>query len=412
MVITAAYMRLAAICSTLAAVLAGLPSVSRGKEAESIVSSLQPYIERHAFAGVVTLVASKDRVLSLEAVGYTDVTAQKPMPPNALFWIASMSKPVTVAALMMLVDEGKVRLEDPVEKYLPQFTPKLMEVAPDGKSVQLRKPRHQITVRDLLRHTSGLRPTSSIENPTLDRFTLEARVQSYAIEPLIYEPGTRFLYSNAGINTAARIVEVAVGTRFETFLQERLFNPLKMDDTTFWPTTAQLKRLAKSYAHDASGTQLQEIPITQLRYPLTDHINRYPMPAGGLFSTAKDMGTFCQMLLNSGQFGGKRYLSASAVELMARNQLSPQILQTLREEKLSGFPSEEADGYGLGFFTKTTGIFSHAGAYATNMRIDLQQGLATVWLIQYGGSSTEPDKGREVFEKAAERWFKPTVPAH
>src|SRR5262249_1112701 len=158
------------------------------------------------------------------------------------------------------------------------------------------RPKHPPTVRHLLSHTSGMPFRSAMEQPTLDRLTLRDCVLSYAMTPLGSEPGTEYQYSNAGINTAGRIIEVVSGMPYETFLQKRLFDPLGMKDTTFWPTEEQLKRLAKAYRpKDKSG--LEETTITQLQYPLADR-NRKPMPAGGLFSTASDVGRFCQMILN------------------------------------------------------------------------------------------------------------------
>ena len=372
----------------------------------NIASVLQPYVERHELAGAVTLVASKDNILSLEAVGYSDIASKKPMQTDALFWIASMSKPVAATALMMLVDEGKVRLDDPVEKYLPQFTPRIMALTADRAHVRLQKPQHAITVRNLLSHTSGIPFSSSLEAPTLDLLLLATRVQSYALEPLMFEPGSDFSYSNAGINTAAHIIEVVSGMRYEDFLQLRLFDPLGMKDTTFWPTEAQLERLAKSYKANARGTDLEEIPITQLHYPLTDRAHRYPMPAGGLFSTASDLGKFCQMLLNGGTFAGKRYLSEAAIQEMVHNQLSE---ATLQRVTLNRHGPADPDGYGLGWFTSASGGFGHTGAYSTNMRIDPKHGLATVWLVQHAGFPGDGSKSQNSFEQAATKRFIPAL---
>ena len=159
-------------------------------------------------AGAVVLVADKNRVLDVEAVGYADVAAKKPMQTDCVFWIASQSKPITAAALMTLVDEGKVKLDDPVEKYLPEFNGQMVVAERDKDHVLLRKPKHPITVRNVLSHTSGLPFASPIEKPTLDLFPLECRVRSYAMLPLEFEPDTKNTYANAGINTAGRIVEV------------------------------------------------------------------------------------------------------------------------------------------------------------------------------------------------------------
>jgi len=148
-----------------------LPAWSQDPVADSgkgPAAVLQPFIERHALAGAVTLVASKEKVLSHEAVGYLDVAAKTPMRPDAMFWIASQSKSMTAAAFMMLVDQGKVGLDDPVEKYLPEFKCLLVTVEQDDTHTLLRKPAHPITVRNVLSHTSGMRFSSPVEKPTLD----------------------------------------------------------------------------------------------------------------------------------------------------------------------------------------------------------------------------------------------------
>lgn len=358
-------------------------------ESPAITSALQPFVDRQELPGAVTLVASKDKILSLEAVGYADIAQKKRMTTDALFWIASMSKPITCAALMMLVDEGKVRLDDPVEKYLPEFIPRIMIVSSDRTNVQLQIPQHSITVRQLMSHRSGLRATTPIETPTFDMYPLATRVESYALEPLLFEPGSDFSYSNAGINTAARIIEVVSGIPYEEFLQRRLFDPLGMSDTTFWPTEAQLARLALSYKPNATLTGLEETPITQLHYPLTDRVHRYPIPAGGLFSTASDMAKFCQMFLNGGIFASKRYLSEAAIKEVTSNQGG-------QVNVMPGY-----DGYGLGWFTSASGAYEHPGAYHTSMTVDPTRGLITIWMVQLTGFVGNGDKSEGAFEKAA-----------
>ena len=232
---------------------------------DSIVSKLQPFVDDGTTAGVVVLAADKDKVLSCDAVGYQDLAAKTPMRADSLFWIASQSKPITATALMMLVDEGKVNVDDPVEKYLPEFHGQMVVAEQDANHTLLKPPAHPITVRNVLTHTSGLPPTSPVENPTLDALPLRVAVRSYAMNPLRFEPGSKYEYSNAGINTAGRIIEVVSGLPYEEFLRQRLFAPLGMTDTTFWPDAEQLKRLAKSYAPNQARTGLIEVPIGQLR---------------------------------------------------------------------------------------------------------------------------------------------------
>jgi CubicO group peptidase (beta-lactamase class C family) len=351
--------------------------------AVKIAAALQPFVDRHALAGAVTLVADKDKILSVETVGFADVAASKPMGADSVFWIASQSKPMTATALMMLVDEGKVRLDDPVEKYLPEFKGQWLAVERDNKHVLLKRPEHPITVREILSHTSGMPFKSAMEEPTLDLLPLREAVRSHAMTPLEFEPGSKYQYSNAGINTAGRIIEVASGNDYAEFMQKRLFEPLGMKDTTFWPSSEQLARLAKSYRPNAAKTDLEETTVTQLRYPLDDH-KRQPMPAGGLFSTARDVGRFCQMILGHGVFEGKRYLSEASVEQMTTKQTGKHL----------------KDGYGLGWSTGG-GRFGHGGAYSTNMTIDPARGLITVFMVQHAGFPRDGNRSQAAFEQAA-----------
>jgi CubicO group peptidase (beta-lactamase class C family) len=369
----------------LAAAFALSPAPIRaGEPAKNIAAQLQPFVDSHTLAGAVTLVATKDKILDISAVGYADVAAKKPMSIDALFWIASMSKPITATALMMLVDEGKVNVDDPVEKYLPEFKGQMLAVEKDADHVLLRKPTHPITVKNVLSHTSGLPFSSPIEKPTLDLLPLAVRVQSYAMLPLDFDPDSNYKYANAGINTAGRIIEVVSGMLYEDFLDQRIFKPLGMKDTTFWPNEEQISRLAKSYKANKDKSDIEETPVGQLKYPLNDR-TRQPMPAGGLFSTASDLVKFCQMILNGGELGGKRYLSEAAVKQM-----------TSRET-----PEGLKQSYGFGWSANGSS-FGHGGAYSTNMSIDTKLGLITIFMVQNAGWRS--DDGKKIlpeFNKAA-----------
>jgi CubicO group peptidase (beta-lactamase class C family) len=376
----------------LAAALLAIPRQCMAQKesptsANNFAAVLQPFVDRHALAGAVVLVADKDKVLRLESIGYADVAAGSPMRPDSLFWIASQSKPITATALMMLVDEGKVGLDDLVAKYLPEFKGLWLAAEQDQSHVLLIRPKQPVTVRRILSHTSGMPFKSAMEDPTLDLLPLRDAVRSYAMTPLQFEPGGKYQYSNAGMNTAGRIIEVVSGIPYAEFLQKRLFDPLGMTDTTFWPDKGQLTRLAKSYKPNAGKSDLEETTVTQLRYPLDDR-KRQPMPAGGLFSTARDVGRFCQMILGRGVFEGKRYLSEASVEQMTSKQTGDQL----------------KDGYGLGWSTGG-GRFGHGGAYSTNMSIDPARGLITVFMVQHAGFPGDGGESRGVFEKTAHQQF-------
>ncbi len=343
---------------------------------------LQPFVDRGVLAGAVVLVATPDRVLDLEAVGYADVAGKIPMKTDALFWIASMSKPMTATALMMLVDQDQIKLDDPVEKYLPEFHGQMVVAENSADRLVLKKPGHPITVREILSHTSGLVGRSPLEH-TLDSLSLREGIITYALSPLQFEPGGRYEYCNAGINTAGRLIEVVSGVPYEDFMQERLFGPLGMKDTTFWPSESQVERLAKSYKPDQTGRKLEKTRIDQLAYPLSNR-KRHPYPAGGLFSTAADVALFCRMILEGGTHEGRRYVSEAAVRAMTSTQTGV----LLNKGKGEG-------GYGLGWSTSRMsrdpsgpailGTCGHGGAYATHMEIDPERGLVLVYMVQHAG---------------------------
>jgi CubicO group peptidase (beta-lactamase class C family) len=354
------------------------PAVS--VQSDAIQSYLQPLVDNHTVAGAVTLVANRDHTVYLQTVGFRDLSAKAPMPANAIFWIASTSKPMTVTALMMLVDEGKINLNDPVEKYLPEFKGQMVrpahtdstpaaQGAPDAQKSSPQVPaNHPILVREILSHTSGLPFKSAAQPGALDLLPLKDAVRSFAAEPLLFQPGTDYMYSNEGINTAARIIEVVSGIPYERFMQERLFDPLGMKDTTFWPNAEQIGRLAQTYKLDSQTKDLVEVPINQLTYPLNDRQHRYPMPAGGLFSTAEDVSKFCRMILNGGALDGKRYISPQSLNEMTSTQ----------NKGLGG------TNYGFGWNISKSG-FGHGGAYKNAMDIDTSTGRILIFMVQQQG---------------------------
>jgi len=333
---------------------------------EGPAASLQRFVDRGELAGATTLVGTREGVSSLEAVGFADLKSRKPMAVDSVFWIASMSKPITATAFMMLVDEGKASLDDRVERFLPEFRDQMLATVDENGRASRKKPSHPITVREILSHTSGLPFSAAGESPTLDVGTLAERCREYARTPLESDPGTRYRYSNAGINTAGRIIEVVSGRSYEDFLDARVFGPLGMKDTTFWPNSEQTSRLAISYKPTADGRSLEPTTITQLRYPLNDR-TRQPMPAGGLFSTASDVGRFCRMILNRGAWEGERLVSEQCIAEMTRKQTS-------------SLP----ESYGLGWSVEGAS-FGHGGAYATNMTIDPGRSRVYVFMVQHAG---------------------------
>jgi CubicO group peptidase (beta-lactamase class C family) len=370
---------------------------------------LAPFVQHGELAGAVALVADREKVLSVTSVGFADIEAKKPMSEDSVFWIASQSKAMTAVAVLMLVDEGKISLDDPVEKYLPEFKGQRVagpkpeaKLEPKGKkkgkeaeakAAPLPEPEpvaaiHPITIREVLSHVSGLPFKSEEEKPTLDGLPLADAVKTYAKAPLATQPGSHYQYSNAGINTAARVLEVVSGMPYEEFMQQRLFGPLGMKDTTFWPNAEQVARLAKSYKPDATKKKLEIGNLGQLQADLTDHAHRFPMPAGGLFSTAKDVSQFCRMLLNRGELDGRRYINMKSFEALSVRQTPPNIKQD----------------YSFGLNVSPDGL-SHGGAQATGMDIRMKNGIVVIWMVQHQGFPGAGGKAQAEFKNWAVKEF-------
>ena len=357
-----------------AMLLAALPAPG----ADPLAAAVQPLVDNHTIAGAVLVVATRDQILDECTVGYADVATQRPMTPDTLFFIASMTKPMTATALMMLVDEGKVKLDDPVEKYLPEFHNMRVRGAHGGPPVPASRP---ILIRHLLTHTSGLPYLNpKMEEPRADAQPLADRVRGYAAEPLLFQPGTKFLYSSAGINTVGRIIEVVSGMPYEQFMQQRLFTPLGMTDTTFFPTAAQVARLATMYQPAPGGHGIVAMRVDHMGYPL-DRPDRYAIPARGAISSAADLVKFLRMIMAGGVGpDGRRYVSAAAVAAMTHDELPAGL--------------KERYGYGWSFYGPLIG---HPGSSGTRMYFNPKTGRIQLFLVQdFTGLSpnavTDPDR--------------------
>lgn len=359
---------------------AGAPAA---ESASGIAARLEPFVASRSLAGAVTVVADREKVLALDTVGYADVAEKQPMRPDSLFWIASMTKPITGAGLMILVDEGKVALDDPIDKHLPEFRDLWLVDERTPEKLTLKRPARKVTVRDIMNHTSGMAFSGPLEKPTLDGLPLSVAVGSYALTPLLTEPGKKWAYSNEGINAAGRIIEVVSGMPYEKFMQDRLFGPLGMRDTTFFPTAEQAARLAKTYKPNAAKNDLEATQTPYLIHPPTAP-NRYAMPGGGLFSTAADVATFGRMVLNGGELDGKRYLSEKSVETMISKTTEADV----------------PNGYGVGWAVQGH-LVGHGGALATDLKLDRKRGLVLVYLVQHMGFPGNGGSADEAFLEAA-----------
>jgi CubicO group peptidase (beta-lactamase class C family) len=344
--------------------------VPDGKAAESgmdeaalarIGDRMREFAAARQIAGAVTLVARRGRVVHLDAVGKADVAAGRDMAKDSLFAIASMTKPITAAAVMILLDEGKVKLDDPVSKYIPSFAQTTLA---DGN-----KPAREITLRDCLRHTNAL--VSDQKNVG----SLAETAESLAKSKLAFEPGSKWQYG-PGLSVAGRVVEVVSGKPFDQFLAERIFTPLEMRETSFHPTADQVQRLAKLYQPTADKKDIE--PGTHWLFELAP--DKSPNPSGGLFSTASDVVRFYQMVLNGGELSGKRILSDDAVKQMTSLQTG---------ELSTGFSA--GHGWGLGFALVrepqgptqmlSAGTFGHGGAFGTQSWADPAREMIFILMI-------------------------------
>jgi CubicO group peptidase (beta-lactamase class C family) len=353
----------------------------------AVSAAMQDCIAQQEIAGVVTLIATRDKIVHLQAAGLADIAAKAPMRTDDIFWIASMTKPITATAVMMLQEEGKLSVEDPVAKYLPELGE--LKTA-EGKPAKL-------TLRHLLTHTSGM-PEATPEQYKAAR-TLAEVIPLYAGKPLKFEPGSKWQYCQSGINSLGRIVEIVSGQSFPAFLQQWLFDPLGMKDTTFYLSRAQLARLVKTYSR--TNEKLQEVPISFLNgYRPTDR-GRYPAPNGGLFSTAPDYAKFCRMILNQGALDGKRYLKPESVKLMTSVQTG---------DLKTGFT--EGNGWGLGWCVVrqpqgitsmlSAGTYGHGGACGTQAWIDpVKQAIYVLMVQRANFPNADASEVRRAFQSAA-----------
>lgn len=345
------------------------------------------------YLGGVVLVARYGRIVDYQAYGHQDLARGQPMQRDAIFRMYSMSKPITSVAVLALLEEGKLSLDDPLSRFLPDFAD--VQVV-DGGTVdapRLRKPARPITLRHLLTHTAGF--AAGLEGDALasalrDRADPhEARdLRDYAARaaklPLAADPGTRFGYEGANTELLARVVEVASGQSFAAFLQQRIFAPLRMRDTGFEVPAAQRPRVVDITTMGDDG-RLRIADGPSARVPGA-RLNAYDSGAGGLYSTAGDYARFCQMLLDGGTLDGATILGRKTVELMLGNHLAG-----ILEPPVNQY--SDAEGFGLGGYVVldpvrrgqpgSVGQFGWTGAASTNFMIDPKEHLLAILLLQH-----------------------------
>jgi CubicO group peptidase (beta-lactamase class C family) len=358
-----------------------LRAASRDEIVEALRARMREFTHHGPCTGIVTLLQIGGKRIALDAFGSADLEAKRAMTTDTICQVMSMTKPFTGSGIALLAEEGKLRFTDSVERHLPEFRGQRVIESADGKQQVTRPTPRPITIRDLMTHTSGMAemPPESAGDfaGAVLRRPLDENVVLYSQQPLLFAPGTRFQYSNMGLATLGRIIEVCSGKRYEEFMAERIFEPLGMKDSFFFPSTERRKRMAMVYFTKDGKTS--PMPAWCERKDA-----RYPMPEGGLCSTAEDLSHFYQTVLDGGVFQGKRILSKWAIETMT----------ALQESAVPGVAGT-GNGWGLtwnrvsgprGMLTlKSPTAYGHGGAFGTYGLIDPERKLVGVFLTQEMG---------------------------
>lgn len=356
---------------------------------------MEKAIENHEISGAVTVVVTSNKVLHCDASGLADISRKEAMTPDTMFWIASMTKPVTAVALLMLQDDGKLNVTDSVAQYIPEFA---------GLKTPAGQPAN-LTIAQLMTHTSGL--GEAPREAAGQAHTLADLIPLFLSAPMQYEPGSRWRYTQSGINVAARIVEIASGESFDIFLQRRLFDPLGMKHTTFYPGKKPGAHLAVAYKKNSTTGTLEAVPLPS-GFGVAGHP---PLGNGGLFSTGPDYARFCQMLLSGGTLGGRRYLSAEAMKCLTTIQTGDLPTGFFQSAQYG----DHGTNYGWGIGTcilraphpgvaamLSPGTFGHGGAFGTQAWMDPARGVAFILMVQRADfPNSDASEVRQAFQEAA-----------
>lgn len=362
----------------------------------AIPASLQGVVDAGDLAGFVTLLWRKGEVAQVNTIGWRDVEAKAPMTRDTLFRIASMTKPITSVAALMLLEEGKLKLDDPITKWLPEFKDMQVLKSATGPLDETYPAPRDITVDDLMTHRSGLAygftsigPIAhayeeTLGSPLLVPHTSDEWLKRLGALPLSYPPGERFHYSHA-TEVLGFLVGRVAGTSYRDFIMERILKPLGMNDTDFWCPPEKRDRMAKLYRIDPATDALQDVS-----FPHTDGPPEFCAGGGGLISTADDYLKFARMLLNKGELDGKRYLKAETIDLMGANRLT----DAQRQIPFMGIPFWLGQGFGLGLSVITDpekqawmgagskGSVGWPGAFGTWWQADPVEDMVMIYLIQ------------------------------
>ena len=364
---------------------------------------MQTTIDSGDYLGAVTLIARNGRIVDWRTYGHRDLARKMPMTRDSIFRIFSMTKTVTSVAVLILMEEGKFGLDDPVAKYLPEFANTQVFSGGTADAPQFRPARQPITIRHLLTHTTGIATRDAKNSEAVKRFnrvnlntlpTLAAYAEYVAGQALARDPGEVFTYDGVQLVVLSRLVELVSGMPFEEFLRQRIFRPLSMKDTGFSVPAGDRARIVDMVSTTSDGS----FAITNSNDALHpgESLNPYPSGAGGLYSTAADYVRFCQMLLNGGTLDGVSILGRKTVELMMMNHL------THLDPPVNEFSN--AEGFGLGGYVVldvarrgrlgSVGQFGWSGAGSTYFTIDRREKLIAILLMQHlpQGLAKDPPK--------------------
>jgi CubicO group peptidase (beta-lactamase class C family) len=358
-----------------------------------IPQRMKSFVDKQTVAGAVTLVSHGDDIVEFDATGMADIEAGHPMRKDSIFQIMSMTKPVTAIGIMMLAEQGKLALRDPVEQYLPEFHDVRVATTVGPDADHLKVPNHALTIRDLLTHTAGIQdypgPPAIRDYAQTMSVPLDEVVRQLAKQPLLFQPGTQWSYSSPGIEILGRIIEVVSGEKYVDFITGHILQPLGMKDSFFFPPPDKIARIAMVYSRQDG--KLVRAPATILGGDPAKYRQGavFPAPGWGLYSTAEDLLHLYRMMLNEGVYEGHRYLSPFSVHLMTEPQTTG--IQPVGWMRGSDYglawevvtdPLGELAGH-------TMGTYGHGGAFGTQGWIDPNNDLISILLIQNSGEGAE-----------------------
>ena len=335
---------------------------------------MQAHVDRGGINGTVTLILEKGQPVHFETTGWADRENNKPMRKDSIFQIMSMTKPITGTGIMMMVEEGKLNVNDPVAKYLPEF-----------------KDKPTVLIRQLMTHSSGMAtnpPGDKMEWYYSLKVSLEEAVKFYSTVPLLQEPGTKWVYSNMGLATLGRLIEVTSGMKYEDFISKRLLQPLGMKDSFYFVPVDKQSRIVVNYC--SKEGKLSPCPHATLGGDSRDLRAgaTYSAPEFGLYSTAEDLSRFYQMIANGGSSNGKRYLSKSSVDAMTMVQTGD-LKAGHNPGTAFGLTWEVARDASSAAMLWSIGSFGHGGAFGTHGWIDPTKKIVGVFMVQGGQGAAE-----------------------